>query len=322
MRSSSSSTSSVVARRSSGSSSEQLEVAAADRERVAELVVRVLDELALALEDRLEPVEHRVEAARHVGGLSGPADLDPLREVGLRDRVRRLGEQAHRREHAAGDEPGERRGEQEDADASPRRRTSGGRRASSSAAGRIVTTNAPGVARAGCAARGSTPRRASCRTCRSRSRGRRPCARARLPVGEVLGRAAGRTGTATAPCGRTRRRRTRAEPPPGSGRYGRGRRRTARGRTSNGLPVSGSLPTAASWSNSRTSCSSDSCTRSSSWLKRNCADAEHRDERGEREQDDVRGEDPRPYAPQGVVPVLALSGVAAGLSLWAGCSRR
>src|SRR5918999_1534096 len=43
---------------------EQLQVATADRERVAQLVARVLDEFPLAAEHRLEPVEHRIERAR------------------------------------------------------------------------------------------------------------------------------------------------------------------------------------------------------------------------------------------------------------------
>ena len=50
---------------------EELQVASTYRQRVAELVARVLDELPLALEDGLESVEHRVEAPRHLGGLAG-----------------------------------------------------------------------------------------------------------------------------------------------------------------------------------------------------------------------------------------------------------
>ena len=71
---------------------QELEVPAADRERVAELVACVLDELALTLEDGLESVEHAVEAPCHLGGLAGSADLDPLREVRLGDRVGGLGQ--------------------------------------------------------------------------------------------------------------------------------------------------------------------------------------------------------------------------------------
>jgi hypothetical protein len=66
-----------------GIRSEELEVPAADRERVAELVACVLDERALASEDRFQPVEHRVEAARHDRRVPGAVHLDSLSEVGL-----------------------------------------------------------------------------------------------------------------------------------------------------------------------------------------------------------------------------------------------
>ena len=53
----------------SGSRVEQLEMTADDRDRRAQLVAGVGDELALERERLLEPVEHRVEQVPELGDL-------------------------------------------------------------------------------------------------------------------------------------------------------------------------------------------------------------------------------------------------------------
>ena len=116
IRSSSSTTSAIVASRSSGSSLRQLEVAADDRERVAQLVAGVVDELALAAHHGLEPVEHRVEASRHLGGLVTPARADPPGQVGLGDRAGGIGQLLHRPQDPPSQEVGRDRADEEDAE--------------------------------------------------------------------------------------------------------------------------------------------------------------------------------------------------------------
>src|SRR5918999_1580267 len=60
---------------------QELEVSATDRERIAQFMAGVLDEGALVSKDRLETIEHRVEAARHLGSIAGAVFLDPSRQV-------------------------------------------------------------------------------------------------------------------------------------------------------------------------------------------------------------------------------------------------
>ena len=68
---------------------EQLKVAAHDRQRRAQLVANVVEEVALIGERGLQAVEHLVERARQLRHLVVALDLDTLREVGLRDGARR-----------------------------------------------------------------------------------------------------------------------------------------------------------------------------------------------------------------------------------------
>ena len=77
----------LVGRRLPG---QDLQVAAADRDRRAQLVRALADERALALERGLEAVEHAVERRRELSDRVGAAGVgDPAREVAAaRDLVR------------------------------------------------------------------------------------------------------------------------------------------------------------------------------------------------------------------------------------------
>ena len=68
---------------------EELEVAAHHRERRAQLVAGVVEELPLADERLLEPVEHAVDGAGEGGDVVVAGDREPLREVALADVARR-----------------------------------------------------------------------------------------------------------------------------------------------------------------------------------------------------------------------------------------
>ena len=92
---------------------EQLEVAADDRDRRAQLVPGVGDEFLLHGERRLQAIEHRVERPPELGELVVAFDLDAPREVRLADRSRGLGELAQGGEHPAGDDERHERGEQQ-----------------------------------------------------------------------------------------------------------------------------------------------------------------------------------------------------------------
>ena len=91
-----------LARSASGSRSascEHLDVGAQARDRRAQLVAGVGDEVALRLGRLLERVERRVEAARQARELVLALDLQPLREVGIRRSApRSAGEARHRRQ--------------------------------------------------------------------------------------------------------------------------------------------------------------------------------------------------------------------------------
>ena len=88
---------------------EHLDVRAQARDRRAQLVARVGDEVALRLDRALERVERRVEAARQARELVVALDLEPLREVGVgRQRLGAAREARDGRERRARDDAAER----------------------------------------------------------------------------------------------------------------------------------------------------------------------------------------------------------------------
>ena len=91
---------------------EHLDVGAQARQRRAQLVRGVGDELSLRLRRRLERREHRVEGRGEARELVAPVLLDSPREVArLRHLLSGVGETAHRREHRARDDDAKRGGD-------------------------------------------------------------------------------------------------------------------------------------------------------------------------------------------------------------------
>ena len=87
---------------------EHLDVRPQARQRRAELVRGVRDELAARARRFLEGAEHHVEAAREAGQLVPSLDLDPLGQVsGLGHRLGRLGQPPDGCERGAGDDQSE-----------------------------------------------------------------------------------------------------------------------------------------------------------------------------------------------------------------------
>jgi hypothetical protein len=84
-----------------------VEVPAHDRDRRAQLVTGVVEELPLPVEGGFEAVEHPVEGVAEVGDVIVARDLDPPGEVVLADARGGLAEFADRSEDAAGHEPAE-----------------------------------------------------------------------------------------------------------------------------------------------------------------------------------------------------------------------
>ena len=88
-------------------------MAAEHGERGLELVAGVVEELALAHERRLEPVEHPVEGPGERGDVVVAGLGQPAGQVGVVDLVGGLAQGAQRREQAAGLRRRERRDHQE-----------------------------------------------------------------------------------------------------------------------------------------------------------------------------------------------------------------
>lgn len=85
-----------------------VQVGADDRERAAQLVRGVVDELALGAERLVEPVQHGVHRVGEVAQLVlGALQLDAFREVGGLDLRRRAGDGAYGAQGAAGEDPAE-----------------------------------------------------------------------------------------------------------------------------------------------------------------------------------------------------------------------
>ena len=90
-------------------------MAADDRDRRAQLVADVADEVALVRKRDRQPIEHAVESAPEVGELVVALDLDPPRHVGAGDRPRAVAQAAQRPEHATGGKEGDRRADEQHA---------------------------------------------------------------------------------------------------------------------------------------------------------------------------------------------------------------
>ena len=91
---------------------EQVEVGAQRRQRGAQLVPGVGDELALPVARGGQRGQHRVERARQPGDLVVALDLDRVELLGAGDVLGGVGQPAHRSQAVAGDAPaGQRRGD-------------------------------------------------------------------------------------------------------------------------------------------------------------------------------------------------------------------
>ena len=82
----------------------QLQLAARDRDRCAELVARVVEEGTLVVERRLDPRQHVVQVAGELGELGRALYREPT-APGDRQRVRLRDHRAHRPERGTDDEP-------------------------------------------------------------------------------------------------------------------------------------------------------------------------------------------------------------------------